>query len=129
MKRRSRKKGRPRGRVVQHGRWWWAKFAVNGERVAKRSNVPADDPEGRELAEKFLVEELAKADLHRGAVVRGRLKFEQLGTRFSDHRSVPSSSVRRLSSVVVRFTIWSCRWSSLISSRLTITRSAAKSSS
>jgi integrase len=65
--------------VFPHGRWAWAQYRVNGQRVRKNLNIPLDDPEWRQRAAEVLKSELAKADLHRGTVVPGRLTFEQLG--------------------------------------------------
>ncbi len=78
-----RRKGRPRGSVYFHGRTWWARFAVRGQRV--RVNTGLRDPDDSEAAEKFLKARLAEAELRIGPASHGRVRFEDLTELLRNH--------------------------------------------
>ena len=81
--RKSRKKGRPRGSVYFHGRSWWIRYAIRGQRV--RVNTGLKDPNDSEGAEKILKARLAEAELRIGPASHGRVRFEDLTELLRNH--------------------------------------------
>jgi integrase len=82
----SRKQGRARGTAYYHGRTWWLRYSVRGQRV--RVNTGLRDPGAREQAEDMLTKKLAEVDLGLSPAIAGRVGFEEMvGLIRADYRN------------------------------------------